>query len=51
MTVVLRLPDGNQIPVVIIEVTPEHITIDANHPLAGQKLIFDVELLKLNQAE
>lgn len=51
MTVVLRLPDGNQIPVVITEVTPEQITIDANHPLAGQKLIFDVELLKLNQNE
>lgn len=51
MTVVLRLPDGNQIPVVITEVTPEQITIDANHPLAGQKLIFDVELLKLDQIE
>lgn len=46
----LQLPDGNEIPVTVTEVTPESITIDANHPLAGQKLIFDVELVNLNQA-
>ena len=46
----LQLPDGNEIPVTITEVTPDTITIDANHPLAGQKLIFDVELINLKQA-
>ncbi len=46
----LQLPDGNEIPVTITEVTPDSITIDANHPLAGQKLIFDVELVDVKQA-
>lgn len=34
---------------VVSEVTPEHVTLDANHPLAGEALIFDVELLKLTK--
>ena len=45
---VLQLPDGNEIPVAITEVTADHITLDANHQLAGRKLIFDVELISLN---
>ena len=43
MSLVMQLPDGNQIPVAITEVTEDTITLDANHPLAGEKLIFDVE--------
>jgi peptidylprolyl isomerase len=43
----LQLPDGNEIPVTITEVTPEFITIDANHPLAGEKLIFDLKLINV----
>jgi peptidylprolyl isomerase len=46
MNLVMQLPDGNQIPVLITEVTEESITLDANHPLAGQKLIFEVERVK-----
>jgi len=45
----LQLPDGNEIPVTITEVTNDSITLDANHPLAGRKLIFDVELVNLKQ--
>jgi peptidylprolyl isomerase len=41
----LQLPDGNEIPVTITSVTDDSITIDANHPLAGQKLIFDLKLV------
>jgi peptidylprolyl isomerase len=43
MGLALQLPEGQQIPVVITEVTEESVTFDANHPLAGQKLIFDIE--------
>ena len=32
------------IVVKVLEVTEETVTIDANHPLAGQKLIFEVEV-------
>jgi peptidylprolyl isomerase len=47
----LQLPDGNEIPVTITEVTADSITLDANHPLAGRKLIFDIELVSLKQGE
>lgn len=47
----LQLPDGNEIPVTITEVTADSITLDANHPLAGRKLIFDIELVNLKQTE
>jgi peptidylprolyl isomerase len=46
MNLVMQLPDGNQIPVAVTEVTEDSITLDANHPLAGEKLIFDVERVK-----
>jgi len=42
----LPLQDGDQLEVVVIEVTDTHVTIDGNHPLAGQKLIFDIELVE-----
>lgn len=47
MTLVMQLPDGNEIPLTITEVTDTHVTVDANHPLAGEKLIFDIELVEI----
>jgi FKBP-type peptidyl-prolyl cis-trans isomerase 2 len=38
--------DGSVIPVVITEVTEKTVTVDANHPLAGKELIFDLELVE-----
>lgn len=38
---------GQVIPVVITEVGPETVILDANHPLAGQDLIFDIELVEI----
>jgi peptidylprolyl isomerase len=46
MSFALPLQDGSQIEVVVTEVTDTHITIDGNHPLAGEKLIFEVELME-----
>ncbi|HEX8072827.1 MAG TPA: peptidylprolyl isomerase [Pyrinomonadaceae bacterium] len=43
MNLIMHVADGQQIPVTITEVTDTHVTLDANHPLAGEKLIFDVE--------
>ena len=40
--------DGSQIEVVVTDITDTHVTIDGNHPLAGEKLIFDVELVGKN---
>ena len=49
MQFMLPLQDGTQHPVVITEVTETHVTIDGNNPLAGQKLIFDIERLEDNK--
>lgn len=38
---------GQRMNVVITEVTEEAITLDANHPLAGKALIFDIELVEI----
>ncbi len=35
------------VPVKIVKVTPETVTIDMNHPLAGQRLHFDLELVDI----
>jgi peptidylprolyl isomerase len=40
----LRRPDGQAILVTIAEVTDTNITLDANHPLAGKNLVFEIEL-------
>jgi len=42
----MQLPDGNQIPVTITDITDTQVTLDANHPLAGQRLTFEVELVE-----
>ncbi len=38
---------GQAIPVVIAEVQDEVVILDANHPLAGEDLIFDLELVEI----
>ena len=40
--------NGQVIPVVIKDVTEEFVLLDANHPLAGQDLIFELELVGIN---
>ena len=45
MTLNMHSEDGNELPVIITGVNEETITLDANHPLAGQDLIFDIELV------
>jgi peptidylprolyl isomerase len=39
--------DGQTLPVTVTEVTAEAITLDANHPLAGKDLTFEVELVEI----
>ncbi|NWF62505.1 MAG: peptidylprolyl isomerase [Fischerella sp.] len=39
---------GQVIPVVVTNVSDSQVTLDANHPLAGQELIFDIQLVEIN---
>jgi peptidylprolyl isomerase len=47
-TIALSSPDGRQIPATIAEVTDENVTIDLNHPLAGQSLTFEIEIVGIS---
>jgi peptidylprolyl isomerase len=40
-------PDGQVTQFMVTEVTDETITVDANHPLAGHALSFDIELVDI----
>ncbi|MBV8252793.1 MAG: peptidylprolyl isomerase [Chitinophaga sp.] len=40
-------PEGQVIPVRVVAVSAETITLDGNHPLAGEDLIFDLELVEI----
>ncbi len=46
MPLQLKKPDGGSINVMITEVETDSVTFDANHPLAGCTLIFDLELVE-----
>ena len=41
---------GQVIPVVVVGIGEDSVTLDANHPLAGQDLIFDIELVEIGAA-
>lgn len=49
---VLPLSDnqGNNFQALVIEVTPEAVVVDLNHPMAGRPLHFDVEILNTRPA-
>jgi peptidylprolyl isomerase len=38
---------GNNFPVTIAEVREDVVVLDANHPLAGKDLTFDIELVEI----
>lgn len=42
---------GGMVLLRVLEVTPETVILDRNHPLAGQKVRFDVQVLEVRPAE
>jgi peptidylprolyl isomerase len=40
-------PDGRSVTVTVTSVTPNSITLDGNHPLAGKDLVFEVQLVEI----
>ena len=45
MTLQMHGENGQELPVVITALNEDSVTLDANHPLAGKELIFDIELV------
>ena len=48
MDLSIQNQQGQPMPVKVVHVDDEKITLDANHPLAGQDLIFDIRLVEVN---
>ena len=40
---------GAALTVVITEVGEDSVTLDGNHPLAGQTIVFDIELIEIKE--
>lgn len=47
MIIGFTMPDGSEMPGLVREVVGESVTIDFNHPLAGQTLTFSVEIVQV----
>jgi len=48
MGLVSTTPEGQEIQLVVKEVKDAAIVVDGNHPLAGQELTFEIEVLEIN---
>jgi peptidylprolyl isomerase len=43
----IKQQNGQSVPVTVTEITDKLITLDGNHPLAGQALTFEIELVEI----
>lgn len=48
MQLTLSDQNGHPVQVVVLEVKDDVVLLDANHFLAGQELVFDIELVEIN---
>jgi len=47
MGLVSKTPDGQEMNLRVVEVKDTSIVVDANHPLAGKDLVFDLEVVDI----
>ncbi|WP_340103740.1 FKBP-type peptidyl-prolyl cis-trans isomerase [Rhodohalobacter sp. 8-1] len=47
MQLQVNQPDGQPVPVRVAEISDEELTLDANHPLAGKDLQFEIEVVEV----
>lgn len=51
MGLMLRDPQGRQLPAKITEVKTDKVVLDLNHPLAGKDLTFEVKVVGINEPD
>jgi len=49
MELMSKYPDGTDVIVRIVEVSPKGVIVDANHPLAGRDLTFEITLVSIEK--
>ncbi|HEY1871609.1 MAG TPA: peptidylprolyl isomerase [Chitinophagaceae bacterium] len=47
MQLMMSDASGQNIPVIVTEIKENAVVLDANHPLAGEELVFDIELVEI----
>ena len=47
----LHSPEGHPVPAQIVRVDDENVTFDLNHPLAGESLTFEIEVVGINSTQ
>lgn len=43
----MRDQNGQELPVTIVDLDDESVTVDLNHPLAGHELTFDIQVVEI----
>jgi FKBP-type peptidyl-prolyl cis-trans isomerase 2 len=43
----IKRTEGDNVPATVVQVTDDAVTLDANHPLAGHDLLFDIKLVQI----
>jgi peptidylprolyl isomerase len=47
MPLMMSDQEGQQFQVTVVDIKPDTVMLDANHPLAGHDLVFDLELVEI----
>jgi len=47
MMIGVPLPNGQQMPAKIVEITDSEVSIDMNHPMAGKTLVFKIKVVSI----
>jgi len=47
----IRRGEGHSLPMQVVSASEDKVTLDANHPLAGKNLIFDIHLVAITPPE